>query len=146
MTVWTHSYSCRQEPFKQYTHIHAYTLPMILVRMMIMMMMMGLPDLDISAGLRLSRDALWLEIYNSLTSASLVDFPSRKVSWFGLTQACTSACVSEVIASLLLFQWFEGQLREISPASVFSSLYVVSMCFCALQKYFIPACGLHGMN
>lgn len=135
-----------------YTHTrihtckHTYTLPPTFVRMMIMMMMMGLPDLDISAGLRLSRDALWLEIYNSLTSASLVDFPSRKVSWFGVTRACKAACMSEVIASLLLFQWFEGQLREISPASVFPSLYVVSMCFCALQKYFIPACGLHGMN
>lgn len=134
------------QPFKCTAHTRTRTLPLTLVRMMIMMMMMGLPDLDISAGLLLSRDALWLEIYNILTSASLVDFPSRKVSWFGVTPACTSACVSEVIASLLLFQWFEGQLREISPASVLSSLYVVSMCFCALQKYLIPVCGLHGMN
>lgn len=126
------------QPFKPTARAHIYTrtqtLPLPLVRMMIMMMMMGVPDLDISAGLRLSRDALWLEIYNSLTSASLVDFLPRKVSWFGVTRACMSVCMSEVIASLLLFQWFEGQLREISPASVFPSLYVVSMCFLCLAK------------
>lgn len=86
------------QPFKPTAHMHTrmHTLPLTLVRMMIMMMMMGLPDLDMSAGLRLRRDALWLEIYNSLTSASLIDFPSRKVSWFGVTWACMSACMSVV--------------------------------------------------
>ena len=53
-------------------------------------MMMGLPDRDIRAGSLLNCDALWLEIYNSLTSASLIGFPLRKVS---LQYQCVCVCV-----------------------------------------------------
>ncbi len=98
---------------------------------MMMIMMMGLPDLDIRAGLLLNCDALWLEIYNSLTSASLIHFPLRKV------RACSDsvcACVCDLKPS---WDWF---------SCIFSELCFVSKHFWALQKYLTVACGLNGTH
>lgn len=92
MTIWTHSHShgCSHEPFK---HIQ---LPDS-----------GEDDDDNDDGtsrpghkrwlLLLSCDALWLEIYNSLTSASHIDFPSRKVSCWACDclRECVCVCACE---------------------------------------------------